>query len=442
MVNVQVKVREYIFWFFDWISGNRVKEAYEGIKKYDLMDSSSDELIKYQQTALQKLLKHAVQTTDYYKELNPAQKELKDFPVVDKTFISDNQESFLSKTYKINQLTAMATSGSTGTPFTCYQNKDKKKRVNTEIIYYSGKAGYSIGKNLINLRAMAEGSSKAKLRQWLQNTTVIDMGLISDQRIEELLTQLEKASKNGSLLLAYASTYDILSDYFKRNRTKNSCNIFGMISISEVLFDDTRAKMEEVFRCRCFSRYSNQENGVIGQDGMESNVFIINDAHYLIEVLKVNEDIEVEEGEIGRIVVTDLYNYAMPMIRYDTGDIGSITYIKRNGISKKAINNFSGRKIDLVYNSNGACLSPHKISVVFRNFKEVKQFQFVQEDQADYLVRLIANTPFRGESELKGELSRLLGEKAVIKFEFVDYIPDLGSGKRNYIINKMYGDKI
>jgi len=435
-VNLIAKLRGIFFWVFDRINGARVKNAYIELKKYDQTDSFSNKMREHQETAVRKLLAHAVQTVDYYSGHRKKIK-LSDFPVVDKTIIRETQERFLSSIFNRDALTAMATSGSTGMPFICYQDKEKKKRVSAEIIYYSGKVGYSVGKNLIILQAVADEGRKSTLRQWIENVTVIDVVNIGDNHIEKLLAKISKISKNGSILLAYASTYDALSDYLKRSGLNNNCNIGGMISSSELLFDDTRAMMEEAFKCKLLSRYSNQENGVIGQDNNENNVFIINEGHYIVEVLEFNTDNTAEEGKTGRIVVTDLYNYAMPMIRYDTGDIGSITIVEQNGIKKRVINNFSGRKIDLVFDSAGNPLSPHQISVTFRLFSELKQFQFIQEDNNKYLIRLKVDKLFSRQDQLMVKLLRLLGDKAIINFEYVEVIPKLDSGKRNYIINKM-----
>jgi phenylacetate-CoA ligase len=436
-VHLIAKIRGVLFWFFDRINGAIVIKSSIEVTKYDQTDSLSNEMTEHQEKALKTMLAHTVQTVDYYRDNRKNTLKLTDFPVVDKTLIRENQERFLSSVFNINKLTAMVTSGSTGIPFICYQDKEKKKRVSAEIIYYSGKVGYSVGKNLIILQAFAGEGRKSTLRQWIENVTVIDVVNIDDNHIEKLLAKISKISKNGSIILAYASTYDALSDYLKRRGLNNDCSISGMISSSELLFDDTRAIMEEAFKCKLVSRYSNQENGVIGQDYNENNVFIINEGHYIVEVLDFNIDKKVEEGKIGRIVVTDLYNYAMPMIRYDTGDIGSITTVEQNGIKKKAINNFSGRKIDLIFDSVGNPLSPHQISVTFRFFSELKQFQFIQEDNNKYLVRLKVDELFYRQDQLEVKLLRLLGDKAIINFEYVEVIPKLDSGKRNYIINKM-----
>jgi phenylacetate-CoA ligase len=204
-----------------------------------------------------------------------------------------------------------------------------------------------------------------------------------------------------------------------------------------MLFDDTRDIISRAFHCPCFSRYSNQENGIIGQDNTQNNVFILNEADYLIEIFQMDEDIAAEEGEVGRIVITDLYNHAMPMIRYDTGDIGSIIYIERNGVNKKAIANFGGRRVDMVFDSYGSRLSPHIITNNFCQFPELQQYQFIQESKINYTLKINTQSRFVRQKEMEVLLKKMLGDNAVINIETVEEIPVLASGKRKYIVNNM-----
>lgn len=436
-VKLNVFLRDKLFWFFDRLSGGGIKNALLELEMVEKWDTASPELFEYRGIVLKRLFEHAVSTTRFYEEQPKGELCLENFPVLDKEQIRARQNDFMSSSYERKELTVMKTSGSTGTPFTSYQDAGKKKRVRAEVIYYCGKAGYFIGKNLLILKASDESSIKDKIQRWLQNITVLNLGPANDQELRVLLDKMARASVQGSILLAYASTYDLLADYFKRNGSDNSCNLEGMISISELLDDHTRARVEEAFNCSCYSRYSNQENGIIGQDQGDNNVFIINEAHYLVEIFQLERDIPAGEGEIGRIVITDFYNYAMPMIRYDTGDIGAFCYLLQNGALKKAICSFSGRKIDLVYDPDGNILSPHQVSVAMRSVNGIRQFQFVQEGNNTYLVRLAVDQGFTGETGLKEKLQSLLGNRAVISFEYAEDIAPAGSGKRNYIINKM-----
>ena len=421
----------------DNLRGGQVRQACRELERFNRLDADDPKLIGQRKMALRKLLAHAVTTTAFYGSCCEEGLQLSDLPVVDKALIRANQDRFLSSAYKREDLITMQTSGSTGTPFTCYQDRSKKLRVNAEVIYYSAKAGYRVGKKLITLQAVAAGGGKLPFSQWLQNRAVLDVTAVDDRHLKELLGRLGVLSRGGAVLLAYASTLEAMADYFKRKGPANHCHFEGVISTSELLPDETRATLEEAFQCRCNSRYSNQENGILGQDQAVNNLFILNEGHYIVEVLSLADDAIIGDEEVGRIVVTDLHNYAMPMIRYDTGDVGALTWVEQDGVRKRALGQFSGRKIDLVYDSRGRPLSPHQISVTLRGFSEIKQFQFVQESERSYLVKLQVEGSFKGEADLKARLLALLGDGAELKVAYVDAIPPLGSGKRNYIVSKL-----
>jgi phenylacetate-CoA ligase len=304
------------FWCLDSLKGGAVKKAYQDLKTYDAMDSSCMQLIEYQRSALQRLLYHATTTTKFYGNIGG--QNLKVFPIIDRNIIKRQQSQFMSSRYRITDLVTMSTSGSTGTPFVCYQNREKKKRVNAEVIFYSEKAGYMVGTNLIFLRALNEQNRKSKLLQWVQNETLLDISNLNDERIGKLLSEIETTSQYGSMMLAYASTYDALRDYFERKgyNVVGTSKMSGMVSSSEMLFDETRDAMVKAFRCRCFSRYSNQENGIIGQDDGDNNTFLLNEAHYIVEIMRMDVDKPTKDGEVGRIVITDLYNLLMARLKW------------------------------------------------------------------------------------------------------------------------------
>ncbi len=437
MQSIMAITRKKAFWLLDSLKGSHVKNAYKQLKLVDELDSDSRTLKIHQQSQIIELLGHAISTTEFYRNIRST--ELNAFPVINKNIIRDNQEDFLSNRFSKSDLITMETSGSTGTPFTCFQDLGKKRRVNAEVIYFSEKAGYSVGNNLIFLRAITKESQKSKIRQWIQNESLVDISNLDDSRILGVLEEISKVSRFGSVMLAYASTYDAMKDFFTRHGIERAkeCNIKGIISSSEMLFDKTRLAISEAFNCPCFSRYSNQENGVIGQDETENNIFLLNEAHYFVEILKIDDDEPAKEGEVGRIVITDLYNKAMPMIRYDTGDIGSIRYKNSGRKQKKTIANFGGRKVDIVYDAMGNRLSPHIITNNFWSFQEIKQYQFIQEDMSKYTIKINVDSNFSRVKELRAVLGKLLGPKAEIEIELVNEIPVLESGKRKYIVNKI-----
>lgn len=434
-------LRKSAFLALETVKHSEIRNAYRMLKEYESISFDSQKFVAYQTKQLQVLLDHAVTTVPYYRDRKPEGQELRCFPVVNKVQIRAHQEDFLSDRYEKKELVTMSTSGSTGTPFICYQDSRKKKRVHAEVIYFSEKAGYEVGRNLIYLRALTQKCHKPKWLQWLQNEELLDISNLDDMRIKKLLYHIEKASCNGgSTMLGYASTFDAFRDYFrKQNITRlPRSNVVGIISSSEILFDDTRQTLSQVYQCPCVSRYANQENGILGQDEIgKPNVFILNEMNYYFEVLQYDKDEPVEEEEVGRIVVTDLYNYAMPMIRYDTGDIGAMIHVSVGGVKKRAIHNFGGRKVDIVYDCFGNRLSPHMITNHFWAFPEITQFQFVQLDKTRYLVKVNMEGEFTRREEMITLLQSLLGENAIITINMVNEIPVLASGKRKYIENRM-----
>ena len=81
---------------------------------------------------------------------------------------------------------------------------------------------------------------------------------------------------------------------------------------------------------------------------------------------------------MGRIVVTDLYNHAMPIIRYDTGDVGVISYESKCKTKGKVFTRVDGRRIDCIYSTKGEMLSPYIVNNTLWRFEELKQYQFIQ----------------------------------------------------------------
>lgn len=117
-------IRNKSFWLMHKLQGGKIKESYEEIKLFDNTSSEDAKLMKFQKDSLAKLLDHATKTTDFYADLSG--KDFKEFPIINKNIIKEVQEKFLSSKFNKKDLFQMSTSGSTGTPFVCYQDSVKK----------------------------------------------------------------------------------------------------------------------------------------------------------------------------------------------------------------------------------------------------------------------------------------------------------------------------
>ena len=178
------------------------------------------------------------------------------------------------------------------------------------------------------------------------------------------------------------------------------------------------------------SRYSNTENGIIAQQKAHDSNFVINWASYYVEILNLNDDTPSNKGDIGRIVITDLFNYCNPLIRYDTGDIGCINF----EASPPSFTKIEGRKTDIIYNTKGQIVSSF-IIIDLLKYSQIKQSQLIQENQKEYTLKLNASKEVLKEDLIIKEFKSYLGKDAMIRILYVDEIPLLASGKRKQTLN-------
>ena len=302
------------FWFTDTLTGGYVRKYLLNMKKKlkGAANANSNDL--------QNILNHAVNTTEFY-EKHKGYSSIKDFPVIKKSLIKEKYDQFISSEYKNKKLHKMQTSGSTGERFIMLLDDKKRKRVVAELIYFLEQCGFKLGYRHVYARVWFEGNRKTKLELIAHNTIMFDCSFLSTESMDMLYQMLHK---NNSIkcLTGYATFLATIASYFnKKGYTPDMFNIEVVISGAERLEPAAKSLLKKVFGCAIISRYANSENGFLAQQTNDGDTFILNTAHYVFETLKIDSDEPAPYGDPARLVLTDLYNYAMPLIRYDTGDI-------------------------------------------------------------------------------------------------------------------------
>ncbi|MCM5663423.1 phenylacetate--CoA ligase family protein [Galbibacter mesophilus] len=426
-------IRERLFWSLDAMRGSKVKKQYLDIA-YILENYEDQSVQSLLENRLKTILEHAKSTVPFYHEMKSVEC-LSDFPVIDKNIVREYFENFKSSLYLGEKLYSKYTSGSTGTPFKVFHDKEKRLRNTADTLYFAKKAGYHIGQRLYYLRHWDKYNAKSSLAAFAENVVMHPVANLSDRDIKKLISDIEKDTSPKSLL-AYASALTTICNYLEANHYKPISNpMQSVVAMSEYLSPIVKKQLEYYFGAPVVSRYSNVENGIIAQQFPKDDNFYINTASYYVEILKTDKDEAVEPGQMGRIVVTDYFNKSMPLLRYDTGDIG---YLGQSDGKEKLpyLKKIEGRKMDIIYNVNGEPINSY-VTYHILKYPHIKQFQFIQEYAHKYIIKLNVNNEFDAERQIVEEFKQHLGKNAQIEIEYVTDIPVLNSGKRKLVINKL-----
>ncbi|MEE1963227.1 CoF synthetase [Allomuricauda taeanensis] len=424
-------LRRNVFWGLDFLKGSPIRNHYKEIKKL-LEPPFTDENAKIRNDNLERLLRHSTATTPFYAKYRDFQ-SLKDFPVIDKNRILGNYEDFKSMRYKDSKLYKVSSSGSTGVPFGVFQDKNKKNRNTADVIYFSERAGGVFGDKFVIIKLWDHKNRKGSLLSFMQNIYAYNVTDTLPKDMDRLISDLERdmSPKN---ILGYPSFFEELCNHLDQlTQQPKIKGVNTVISFAESLKNAERSRMAKYFDTKVYERYSNQENGILAQQSQEApDTYMLNWASYYFEILKMDSDEHVAHGELGRVVVTDLFNYSMPMIRYDTGDMA---VYEEDGAGYPFLSTIQGRRMDTVYDTNGKMVSPHYFYMVL-DFGEISQFQFVQVGDKSYVFRLNAKKEKVQEDRIINYFRPYLGSGAIISFEYVEEIPLLSSGKRKKIVNE------
>jgi phenylacetate-CoA ligase len=418
---LSARMRNWGFWAGDLLQGSPIRKHCEDIEARLASGNLSAD-------RLEELLQYAAAHTAYYADCR-ASGSLQDFPVINKATLKAQYEAFRSTEFSGVRLHTMRTSGSTGTPFAILQNPDKRRRVLAEMICFGRRAGYQVGDRFVFTRVWNEHNRKSRWGALRENAVMFDISRLDEERMASLGALLHR-DRNIRCLLGYPSTFGPLVQHLEsRGGGPEAYSLRSIISISERLPEHLREALRSRFGCTVVSRYSNQENGVLAQQCPDGDEFHLNTASYVFEFLRLEEDLPADPGERARMVVTDLFNRVMPLIRYDTGDVVVRQASPSCGWGTETLGEVEGRRLDFIYDTQDRLLSPVVVCNHFWPFTRLKQFQFIQVARGQYQI-ILNGAIGQYEDATFIELAKgFLGAEALVAVVHVDQIPQLASGK-------------
>lgn len=414
-------IRRKGFWVLDALKGGELAKVLKDIQRVNLEDNRSAQL--------EYILSYAKQYVPFYQGLNAH--GLSDFPVVNKTVFKREGDRCLSTEYPNKEkLHKVSTSGSTGTPLTVYLNKEKRQRVVVDLINAHNNVGWELGDKFIFIRNWVPNYKQSKLKNIFQNVIPISITEFDQSKKEWLTNYLLKHPQ--TVVFGYASAVcDYMNYITKQNLNKIPAPKL-IICDSDELSKSNKNKLESLFNCPVINRYDNEENGLLAITSRESDVFTVNYQSLIIELLELDSDKPVSPGEVGRVVVTDLYNKAMPLIRYDTGDCAlSLDPVDRI----RHLESLCGRSAVYICSVDGKKISTVGISVVAEVFSGIEKYQIVQNTDNEYIFKYVGMLTEMDLLLLTERLKNTLGNGAIITMVKVDKIESKANGKFATMVN-------
>lgn len=390
------------------------------------------ELEAFRQSYLTNLLTYVTRHSDFYKKYENY-KRLSDFPIVNKEILKEHwDEVFVSEFKDRTDNKEKRTSGSTGTPFQLYWDRRKHCRMIADAKWFSHLGNTESHERIVCMIVNEKGVRSPLEKQQRDNLFNIYCSYFDDESIRRIFKELNELKPK--MIIAYSSMWDAIANYIFDGKTVE-CDIqpVSIMAEAEGLKERTREIISEYFHCPVYSRYGNEESGTLAQEDGSGNGHRVNAASYEIEVLDLNEDKPAGEGEIGRVVITDLFNYAFPLIRYENGDL-AVKKVTEDG--RVYLEDVIGRKVDMLYTTDGKMVNWLHSLIFLKKYRDIKQFQVIQESRYNFTWML--NTQNHNYEDLiHCEVKEIFGEDSIHRFEYVDKIPTMRSGKTKMTVCKI-----
>jgi phenylacetate-CoA ligase len=410
---------------------------------------SRKELEEYQVKQLVKLLYHAYENVPYYRRvfderaLRPKDiqnfDDLKKLPYLTKDEVRNNLEDLIAKNIPKENIEYATTGGTSGTPLGLYVEKKTNLLRSAFDRRYFNWGGYNFGDKCALLRG-ARVRDFSKGRRWEydpeHNYLVLSTFDMTEENMDLYLKKLRAFKPKA--IRGYPSALSILGDFAIENKIDINAdgNILGIFTSSETIHEFQRIKIKQAFKANISDLYGNTEQtGRFGE--CERNEGYHEFSEYgIIEIEKI------DDRGMGEIVATSFTNYAMPFIRYRTGDSARWSLKSCScGRGLPLIDSLEGRMQDIAVLKDGTfiTLTSFFFAVHIAEMNFIRKIQFIQESPGQLEALVVKGKDYiNGKCEsLLNKMNENLRSKLLINIKYVDDIELTKLGKHKFFIQKL-----
>ena len=391
--------------------------------------ASKEDLLIKQFNGLKDLLIHASEHVPVYKkifkesEFDPFRfsdfSDLKKIPIISKDEIRSNFDEFKAENFFKYKPRITQTGGSTGKPLITYKDKISHSYLWANNFRAWNTAGFVPGDKFIQIASGSlltnVNSIKRTLYNFFQNSIIITSYHIDNEKLRLITKQIN--SSKAKFIYGYSSSLYLISSFCKENNINISNSLSAIFTTSDMLLKSQRKVIEDVFDTDVYDIYGCPEGGILSFECSQHDGYHLNQESVFVEVENINTD------GFGNIIATPLYNYAFPLIRYNTGDVGKLTSETcKCGRKLIKIKELGGRIRDFIKLKDGRYIHGaffnHLESLYKSNW--IKQYQIIQESIDELTLRFSLNSePIKSDLEsIKSDLKKGLLPDLKINFDF------------------------
>jgi len=400
---------------------------------------------------LQSLVSHAAATSSFYADrfagvgIKPGNvhsiDDLADLPVLTKDDVRNRLPQILSSAYPRSALVEAKTGGSTGEALHVYcDHKGVQLRAGAALRADTW-SGWRLGQPVAAVwgNPPVARTFKNRLRNLLKDRVFyLDTMKIDRAAIDRFVNDWQRW--RPGLLYGHAHSLYVLAESLRERGISLHTN--GIVATSMMLIRPEREVIESVFNVSVTDRYGCEEVSLIACECEQHRGLHLNAEHALVEFLR-DDGTPCSSGESGRIVVTELVNFGMPMIRYEVGDRGAPSdRICSCGRGLPLMEELTGRSADFLVANDGSKVAG--VSLIERTltlFAGIKQLQLIQDRMGAAVANLVPGVGWCEDvcRELVSELQTHLGADFMVEVREVDRITQERNGKYRFSICRIPG---
>lgn len=406
-------------------------------------------LVGDQESSLRAMMIYAYDKVPYYhgllkeRGLKPDDfKTLKDLellPVLTKEVIKANWDAFVPSDIATRKYERKATGGSTGTPFPFRMSRYDKMLSMCHLYRGWSYAGYDLGDRMVFMGGssltMGVGSSTTRrVHEIVKNIRMLSSFDMDEAHMRSFADVINRFSPK--FVFGYASSIHFFSRWIKENEVDIKSPV-AVFTTAEKLFPEARKGIEEALRCEVFDTYGLNDGGVSAFECPEHRGMHIDTERAVMEVVGPDGH-QMSEGE-GRILATSLHNHAMPFIRYDTGDIGTVKEdVCPCGRQHPLLAEMKGREQEMLMTPEGAAVHGEFFTHIFWEVSGVREFQVVQDAKDHLTIRVVPEKSYDPkELDKVRDYIRARSPGWRVEFVKVDAIDRTRGGKYKFVLREL-----